>query len=113
MLYCSVTKNTVIFEQGAIGSYFYIIVKGEVDIFVNKEKVNTFNAGDSFGELALLHGAPRSATIIAKEDTFFWCLERTAFKKVVCQVSNISFEENKHFIETIPMLSNYFYAINI
>ena len=108
MLYCSVAKEKVLFEQGSIGSYFYIIVKGEVDIIINNKNVSTFKQGDSFGELALIHGSPRSATVITKEETFFWCLDRAAFKNVVTQISNILFEENKKFIETIPMLSIYF-----
>ncbi len=105
MFLCSVAKDQVIFEQGSIGNFFYIIVKGEVDVKVNGNYVKTMTQGDSFGELALLHGAPRSATIIAKEETLFWCLGRVSFKKVITQISNLTFEENKKFIDSLPMLS--------
>jgi len=106
MYYCSVPKNTIICEQGSLGNFFYIIIKGSVEITIDEAYVSTLKPGDSFGELALLHNAPRSATITAIEESYFWCLDRAIFKNIITQISNLTFEENKNFIDTIPMLSN-------
>ena len=52
---------------GEEGDYFYIIHKGEVDVYVNNAKVGSIGEGGSFGELALIYGTPRAATITVKE----------------------------------------------
>ena len=40
-------------------------------------------AGDSFGELALLRNAPRSASVVALDDVTTWTLERDSFLTAV------------------------------
>jgi cGMP-dependent protein kinase 1 len=106
MNYCYVTKNTVIFEQGSVGNYFYILKEGKVSLYINDEFKKFLVAGDSFGDLALLHGATRSGTIKAEEDTYMWCLERKKFKQIVDYIANKNFEENKSFIKSIPMFKD-------
>jgi cGMP-dependent protein kinase len=106
MCYCFVSKNTVIFEQGSVGSYFYIMKEGKVNLFIDNAFKKTLVPGDSFGDLALLHGVTRSGTIKALEDTYMWCLERKKFKQVVDYIANKNFEDNKTFIKTIPLFKN-------
>ena len=55
-----VKENTYIFEQGNIGNYFYILKKGNAQLIINNKVVRVLKIGESFGELALLHDAPRS-----------------------------------------------------
>lgn len=43
-----------------------MIDSGEVDVFVNGEYVLSIKEGGSFGELALIYGTPRAATVVAK-----------------------------------------------
>ena len=49
--------------QGAEGDAFYVILDGTADVVVDGQTVNQLRPGDWFGELALLDGAPRSATV--------------------------------------------------
>lgn len=106
MCYCHVTKNTVIFEQGSVGNYFYILKEGKVSLLIDNVFKKNLVPGDSFGDLALLHGATRSGTIKAVEDTYMWCLERKKFKQVVDYITNKNFEQNKSFIKSIGMFKN-------
>ena len=46
-------------------------------------EVNILHTGAYFGELALLSGAPRAATIVCKEDTSFAVLDFTDFKNIL------------------------------
>ena len=43
------------------------------------EEQSVFQAGDTFGQRALFHNGRRKATIIAKEPTFFACIEKHHF----------------------------------
>lgn len=101
-----VKKGAVIFTQGNMGSYFYILKQGSVSLEINGKQVKILTVGESFGELALLHGAPRSGTVIAVEECYLWVLERKNFRKIVEYITKINFEENKTFIQSIPILAH-------
>lgn len=75
----SVAAGTVIVRQGEQGDRFYLIDSGSVEVTINGFRVAVLRAGGSFGERALLRGAPRSATVRALEDTSLWHLDGSDF----------------------------------
>jgi hypothetical protein len=111
MSLCKVKADCKIFKEGNIGFYFYIIKSGYVKIFIRGEYKKTLTKGDSFGELALLHGGERTATAQADGEVYLWCLERNNFKKILDYISSLYFEENKKFVQSIPMLSKFTYYL--
>lgn len=72
-----------IIEQGEEGDNFYVIDKGIVDVYVNNEFVLTINEGGSFGELALIYGTPRAATVVAKTDVKLWAIDRLSYRRIL------------------------------
>jgi CRP/FNR family transcriptional regulator, cyclic AMP receptor protein len=64
----NLTAGQVIFEYGQARDFMYVVKKGEVDIVVRDEVVETVGEDGFFGEMALIDHAPRSATAIAKTD---------------------------------------------
>lgn len=60
-------SGEIIFHEGDIGDYLYIIVSGEVEIFTTQEKkeniIGKLGKGEYFGEMALLNQRSRSATV--------------------------------------------------
>ena len=66
----------IIIQQGDEGDNFYIIDQGEVEIYVGGEKVLSIGEGGSFGELALIYGTPRAATVKAASDVKLWGIDR-------------------------------------
>ena len=68
----------MIIQQGDEGDNFYIIDQGEVEIYVGGEKVLSIGEGGSFGELALIYGTPRAATVKAASDVKLWGIDRYA-----------------------------------
>jgi len=72
-----------IIVQGEDGDNFYVIDSGEVDVFVNGEKVTSIKDGGSFGELALIYGTPRAATVKAKTDVKLWALDRDTYRRIL------------------------------
>ncbi|XP_042240447.1 cAMP-dependent protein kinase type I regulatory subunit-like isoform X1 [Homarus americanus] len=73
----------VIIQQGDEGDNFYIMDQGEVEIFVNGEHVTSIIDGGSFGELALIYGTPRQATVKAKTDTKLWGIDRDSYRRIL------------------------------
>lgn len=113
MVYVSVGENEAIFNQGAKGSYFYIIKSGNVNLYINDELIKSLTTGESFGDLALLHDAKRSGTIIASEYTEMWCLERKKFREVIEYINKRNYEENKNFLQSVSFISKQFYLLRL
>jgi CRP-like cAMP-binding protein len=65
----SYKKDEQIVGEGEQAVAFYVIIKGKVEITKGGEVLNTMGAGDCFGEMALLDGWPRVASVRAAEDT--------------------------------------------
>jgi CRP/FNR family cyclic AMP-dependent transcriptional regulator len=66
-------KNTVLVTEGDESSHLYIIRKGTVSAYLNNDEgrqvnLNYMQDGDYFGELSLLDGQPRSASVITLSD---------------------------------------------
>ena len=55
---------------------------------VNGLKVGTSKAGSSFGELALIYGSPRAATIKTRSTTKLWKVDRTTFRNTMAKVAS-------------------------
>lgn len=52
-------------REGAPGREFFVLVEGTADVLRGDRKVNSLQAGDFFGEIALVHRTPRTATVKA------------------------------------------------
>jgi cAMP-dependent protein kinase regulator len=87
-----ISNGSNIINQGEAGDLFYILGHGTAKAFVKKgdeepKCVKDYVPGDTFGELALLHGEPRAATITATSDCLVWGLDRDTFRRIMMQVS--------------------------
>jgi CRP/FNR family transcriptional regulator, cyclic AMP receptor protein len=78
-------KGETIFHQGDPGDALFIVATGSVKVVLPSDEgaepaiVAVLGAGEFFGELAILDGAPHSATIVALEPTETLVLHRDAF----------------------------------
>lgn len=71
----SVKPDVYIFKEGGIGNYFYILKKGEIDyIDSGGKEIRRIKVGESFGELALLHGAPWSQSAKTITECYLWIM---------------------------------------
>lgn len=65
--------------QGDVGDRFYLIESGEVEVFEHGEFRRNEGPGESFGEIALLHDVPRTATVRTTSPARLLVLEREQF----------------------------------
>ena len=64
-------------------------------------------SGQSFGELALINDAPRSATVTAIDNCEFAILHRNDYDKMIKRVENRQEETILNFFNTLPFLNFY------
>ena len=84
----SFSAGATIFSQGDKGDAFYIIQSGAVQVVLksaggHSETIAVQGPQDCFGEMALLSGEPRSATIVAVKDTTVWRLSREDWDELI------------------------------
>lgn len=82
-------------RQGAEAHWLYIIRGGEADVRVRgedglTEKVASLGPGDFFGEMGLMTGAPRTATVFARTDVECYRLDKESFKDILARRPEIA-----------------------
>lgn len=89
-------ENTLVFEAGEIGDCLYIISEGEVEVYIEtgkkSEKVtlSTLEKGDYFGEMSLITGEPRSASVTTLSECTFLRLSKTDFDQLILNNPSIT-----------------------
>lgn len=93
-------RDSIILGKDDTTSYLFVLVSGRVDAYVEEDNkriiVNTIGPDETFGELAMFSGEPRSANIVAtencevmifqKEDIYHYFEEAPAFCKNIIQL---------------------------
>lgn len=104
----SVPAGTDVIKQGDEGDLFYILESGSADVFIKNgdeeaKLVTQYSAGAVFGELALMYGEPRAATVHTTSDCLLWCLDRTTFKNIMMKQNNEQYGAVK-FLDKLAIL---------
>lgn len=86
--YAPFAKGNIISKQGAIANWLYIIINGEAEVFIEaangeKRSLNVLSKGNFFGEMGMMTGAPRVATVVAKTDVECYRLDKEAFEEIL------------------------------
>jgi cGMP-dependent protein kinase len=98
-------QDTLVFEQGGPADTFFIVATGKCRVVVNGRCTCVLRRGEGFGELALLHDSPRSASVRTVGRAELWGVDRLSFRGAVESVSRANYAENKAFIANIPLLA--------
>lgn len=88
LTFATFARGDVITHQGAIAHWLYILISGDVDIWYEvsaKERrhLTTLSAGRVFGEMGLMTGEPRRATVTARTDAECYRLDKKSFEHIM------------------------------
>ncbi len=104
------SKGSTVIKQGDKGEHFYVVESGSLDITVRVEDGSNdvhvgipYVPGSAFGELALMYGSARAATIRAKEDCKLWCIDRQAFRGITGQHKQRQTERHLEFLRKVKI----------
>ena len=85
----AIKAGKVLAQQGNIGWDFILIVEGKAQVKKDGKVIRHLSSGDFFGEISLIDGEPRTATVIAETDMALLVVHRRSFD---------------HLLDTIPGL---------
>ena len=104
------TNGDNIITQGDEGDYYYVLHSGSADALLSnppgspEKKVNEYGVGGSFGELALIHGEPRAATVRATSDCVAYALDRDTFRKIMMQQGKSDMQQRVALLGKVSIL---------
>lgn len=129
-------KDEVVIRQGDVGEYFYVVESGLLHCYIRPEplppawlnenhsttvgdkfvqpgyhpdfgkKVAECKPGNSFGELALMYGHPRAATVLSIEPSTLWALDRITFRTIILKAAHRRRTMYEQFLSTVTLLSS-------
>ena len=99
-------ENDIIIRQGDFGDTFYVITEGTILIEIDGNEVAKLEAPRAFGELALIYGAPRAATVRATgSNCICFVTDRNTFRQVLATTSSGKQLNRCEFLGKVPLLA--------
>ena len=96
--YAPFAKGNVIVKQGVSKQHWlFIIINGEAEVYLEKAngeklKLNVLSKGSFFGEMSLMTGSPRMASVISRTDVECYRLDKSAFEEILLARPSIAEE---------------------
>ncbi len=102
----STKSGATVFEEGAPGDKFYIVLEGAVRISrivpgMGEEALAVLRPGGYFGEMSLLDSHPRSATVIAHESLKCFVISRSDLEDLLFVDRDLAYELLWSFVRTL------------
>lgn len=85
-----VATGTELTREGEPGHEFVVIIDGVASVLVHGERVATLGSGDHFGEMSLLDGGPRTASVVAETPMKIAVVARSNFSALLEQVPSVA-----------------------
>lgn len=89
-------------KEGATGAEFVVLVEGAAEVRRRGRKVNTLGGGDFLGEIALLTGSPRTATVTTSEPSRLLVLTAGSFRRVLRETPSLQLKVLDELARRLP-----------
>ena len=96
-------SGKVIIREGDRGREFFVLVKGTAEVRRQGEAVNALSDGDFFGEIALVSGRPRTATVTTTSPVHALVVTEQAFDALLRGSREIQSKVLRALAERVPM----------
>jgi len=77
----------VMTRQGAVAHWLYLVIAGEADVWAERDgtrtRISSLGPGSVFGEMGMMTGAPRQATVTARTDVDCYRLDKSGFGSII------------------------------
>lgn len=87
LVHAPFVQGGLLTRQGAVAHWLYLIVRGQAQVLIENAgvltPVSTLKDGDFFGEMGMLTGEPRRATVVALTDVDCYRLDKVGFAQVL------------------------------
>jgi len=88
LVHAPFAEGDVITRQGAVAHWLYILLEGEAEVWVDaagapRRRVAALGPGSVFGEMGMMTGEPRRATVIAKSSVECYRLDKPGFEEIL------------------------------
>jgi CRP-like cAMP-binding protein len=109
--YAPFAKGNIISRQGAVAHWLYIIITGDAEVFLEakngeRRMLNVLTKGSFFGEMGMMTGEPRAASVIAKTDVECYRLDKAAFEEIIHERPAIAEEITNILVERRAQLDS-------
>jgi cAMP-dependent protein kinase regulator len=103
-----------LFRVGESGNEFFVVLSGEYEFLKSQGegqppvRVGTTTKGGAFGELALMYGAPRAATVrcIGAGPHITWATDRATFTRVLMSFFSSQRDRHEGFLSAVPLFQS-------
>eukprot|EP00397_Hematodinium_sp_SG-2012_P005788 GEMP01005812.1.p1 GENE.GEMP01005812.1~~GEMP01005812.1.p1 ORF type:complete len:905 (+),score=162.92 GEMP01005812.1:391-3105(+) len=91
--------------QNQQGTHFFIARDGVFDVMVDGKKVRELHKGDTFGEIALIHSCPQTATVTCASPGggSAYAVPRTHFRSILKRLAARNFLQNRRFLDSVDI----------
>lgn len=88
LTYATFARGDVMTRQGAVAHWLYVLIEGEADVWYEsagqpRRRLTTLPTGRVFGEMGLMTGEPRRATVTARTDAACYRIDKTHFENIM------------------------------
>ncbi|XP_060063493.1 cGMP-dependent protein kinase 1-like [Ylistrum balloti] len=96
------TQDSLIINEGEIGSLVYVMEEGKVEVTKDSTKLCTMGPAKVFGELAILYNCTRTASVKAITACKLWAIDRPCFQSIMMRTGLMRHTENMEFLRSVP-----------
>lgn len=97
-------EGRTVVEEGDRGAVFFVIVEGRAKVLKGRRTVARLKPGDFFGEMSVLDGAPRAATVVAETDATFLTLSSKGLSEVLSREPTLAMRMLKEMARRLRAL---------
>ncbi|MFZ0398083.1 MAG: cyclic nucleotide-binding domain-containing protein [Methyloceanibacter sp.] len=101
----------VIFREGDKADKMYVVLSGEVEVHLQGTVIDTLVQGATFGEMALIDGSPRSATVVAKTSSEVAAINEKTFVLLVDEMPYFALSTMRNLVDRLRRMNEQWLAL--